>query len=265
MAESASDSRLVLRRAFMILSAFKADQEVRTLAEITREVGLPKSTVHRLAQQLVDEGALERSAGGYRLGLQMFEIGSRIGPQRRLREVAAPFMQDLYEATHETVQLGVLDDLEVVYLAKIEGHRAVKLPTWIGCRMPTYCTALGKVLLAFSEPDVVSRVIDAGMTNRTPYTITNPRVLAQQLADIARAGVAYDREESVVGAACAAAPIFDWRGRSIGALSVSGPMVRFDPMQISQRLRRAADSVTRIMRGRPPQDVEWLQGPARTG
>lgn len=252
-ARSDGGAGVLLSRAFRVLGAFEAEQPEMSLAELARAVDLPKSTVHRLAQQLVAEGALERCGMGYRLGLRMFEIGSIIGPQRRLREMAVPYMQDLYEATHETVQLGILDYLEVVYIEKIESHRSVKLPTFVGARMPAHCTALGKVLLAFRDREVLDLLLTCDMANRTPYTITVPSVLVTELNDVARAGLAFDREESVVGVGCVAAPVFDWKGRSIAALSVSGPLSRFNPDAIANRLGHAANAITKLMRGRVPE------------
>lgn len=246
---------VLLNRAFRLLGAFGAEQPEMSLAELARAVDLPKSTVHRLAQQLVAEGALERCSMGYRLGLRMFEIGSIIGPQRRLRELAVPYMQDLYEATHETVQLGILDYLEVVYIEKIESHRSVKLPTFVGARMPAHCTALGKVLLAFRDREVLDLLLACEMGNRTPYTITVPSVLVSELNVVAQVGLAFDREESVVGVGCVAAPVFDWRGRSIAALSISGPLTRFNPDAIANKLSHTANALTRLLRGRVPDSL----------
>lgn len=242
------EGRLVLRRAFTILGAFTPQREELSLAELTKSVNLPKSTVHRLAQQLVDEGALDRTEFGYRLGLRMFELGTRAGPERQIREVAVPFMRDLYETMRETVQLAVLDGLEVVYLEKIEGPRSVRLPTQVGCRMPAYCTALGKVLLAYADRERIDQIFSQAPIRRTPYTITQTSVLVDQLAAVAQQGVAYDREESVVGAACVAVPLLDRSGAPIAALSVSGPMTRFDPQAVSHRLRRTAHAVTQAFR-----------------
>ena len=127
-------------------------------------------------------------------------------------------MEDLYESTHETVHLGMLDGIEVIYVDKIAGHRGVSVPTSVGRRMPAHCTGLGKAILAFSDPELTNRVISAGLRRARPTRLSCPMCCGR----VGRArirGVAYDREESVLGVACAAAPIrgqdgtLSWRSR----------------------------------------------------
>ena len=150
-------ARSVLERAFRILGAYSpADREL-TLAEMTRRTGIPKPTVHRLAGELLALGLLEGERGVYRLGMRMFELGQLVPLQRDLREEALPFMQDLFEATHETVHLAVLDGTEVLYIEKISGHRRVAAGSRIGGRLPAHCTAVGKAIIAVSPPGVLER------------------------------------------------------------------------------------------------------------
>lgn len=242
-AASSADDRSVLAKAFRILGAFESDHEEISLVELAELTGLPKPTAHRLAGQLVAVGALERYYGNYRLGMRMFEIGGRVHMQRYLRERAQPFLADLYEATHETVHLGVRDGLEVLYIDKVAGHNKVDVPTWIGCRMPLYCTGLGKVILAYSEQQVVDEVIERGLARRTPYTIVAPQVLVEQLEQIRSEGVGYEWEESTIGVTCGAAVAMDRRGRPVAAMSVTGPMTRFDPGRVTPALKRARDGL----------------------
>lgn len=242
-AASSADDRSVLAKAFRILGAFESDHEEISLVELAEITGLPKPTAHRIAGQLVAVGALERYYGNYRLGMRMFEIGGRVHMQRYLRERAQPFLADLYEATHETVHLGVRDGLEVLYIDKVAGHNKVDVPTWIGCRMPLYCTGLGKAILAYSEPRVVDEVIERGLDRRTPYTIVTPQVLIEQLDQIRSDGISYDWEESTIGVTCAAAAALDRKARPLAAISVTGPMNRFDPARVAPALKRARDGL----------------------
>lgn len=233
------DDRSVLGKAFRILAAFQRGRTELTLAELADLTELPKPTAHRLAGQLVELGALERSHGQYRLGLTLFELGGLVVAQRQIRERAQPFLEDLYEATHETVHLGVLDGDEVVYVDKISGHKRVDVPTWVGSRMPLYCTGLGKAILAHSATPVVRRVLSQELARRTPYTIVSPQVLAEHLQKVREEGVAFDWEESTIGVACAAGPILDRRNQAFAAISVTGPMNRIDPERVVPALRKA--------------------------
>jgi IclR family transcriptional regulator, acetate operon repressor len=241
----------VLGKAFRVLDSFGPETGSLTLGEVARRASLPKSTVHRIVGQLTQWGVLERTDGGFRLGIRLFEWGSLVPHQRELREAAVPFMEDLYESTHETVHLGLLDGTEVIYVDKIAGHRGVSVPTSVGRRMPAYCTGLGKAILAFSAPELTDRVINAGLQPRTPYTIVVPDVLRRELARVAARGVAHDREESVLGVACAAAPIRGQDGRPIAALSVTGPTIRVEPERLGPAVRTAALGLTRVLRPPP--------------
>ncbi|MPY81470.1 MAG: helix-turn-helix domain-containing protein, partial [Actinophytocola sp.] len=164
----------VLARALTILTSFEASDAEMSLAELTRRTGLPKPTVHRLVVELSSWGILERTQTGICLGMRLFELGQLAPAQRDLREAALPYLEDLWAATRATVHLAVLDDLEVVYIEKLAGRGGPELPSRVGGRMPTYCTAVGKALLAFSLPEVVHAVVDAGLVRRTPRTIVMP-------------------------------------------------------------------------------------------
>jgi DNA-binding IclR family transcriptional regulator len=238
-------ARSVLERAFRILGAYGPADRKLTLAEITRRTGIPKPTVHRLAGELLALGVLEGERGVYRLGMRMFELGQLVPRQRDLREAALPFMQDLFEATHETVHLAVLDGTEVLYIEKISGHRRVAAGSRIGGRLPAHCTAVGKVILAFSPPDVLDAVLAAGLVRRTAFTITAPSVLRRQLAKAAGAGVAYEREESDLGVTCAASPVRGFGNHVVAAISITGPVIRLDPERYAPTVRLAALALSR--------------------
>lgn len=164
----------MLGKAVALLLAFTPRDRGVSLAELVRRTGLSKSTAHRMLGDLVDVGLLERTANGYRLSGMVFELGMRASVERRLIEVATPFMQDLYERTHETVHLGVPEGTEVVYVFKVAGHRQATSPSRIGGRMPLYCTAIGKAILAHSAPELFTAVVEAGLRRRTPHTIVAP-------------------------------------------------------------------------------------------
>jgi DNA-binding IclR family transcriptional regulator len=243
----------VLSRAVLLLDAFTADDHDLPLAELVRRTGLPKTTAHRMLGELVTLRLLERTDAGYRLGGRLFELGMRASVERGLMEVAIPYMEDLYERTHETVHLGVREGTEVVYVAKLGGHRQAVAPSRVGGRMPLYCTAIGKALLAFGPAGLVDEVAEAGLVRRTPRTIVAPGVLRRQLMTIRESGISYEHEESTVGLSCVAAPVLDPGEQVIAAVSVTGPVTRFRPESVASTVHAAAAGIAATWARRPTQ------------
>ncbi|UMG94149.1 IclR family transcriptional regulator [Nocardioides sp. TF02-7] len=230
----------VLGKAMRILHAFAPDDHEVTLAELVRRSGLHKATTHRLAGELVRHRLLDRTEGGYRLSGGLFELGMRASVERSLLELAMPFLQDLYERTHETVHLGVREGHHVVYVAKIGGHRQARAPSRTGGRMSLHCTGIGKALLAHSNPRLRAEVLAGPLPRRTPHTIVAPGLLERQLRAAVEEGVAFEREESALGIACVAAPVLLDGHELAAAISVTGPTTRFRPEQHAAAVRAAA-------------------------
>jgi DNA-binding IclR family transcriptional regulator len=237
------DTNTVLGKAVSVLFAFTVDDHVLTFTELRQRTGLAKGTLHRMLNDLVGVRLLDRTPDGYRLSSQMFELGMRASVERGLLEVATPFMEDLYERTHETVHLGVLEGAEVVYVAKIGGHRQAPAPSRIGGRMPLHCTALGKALLAHSSKELLRDVLQAPLTRRTPRTITQPGRLNRQCEQVRETGLAYEHEESAIGIACVAAPVLDADDQPVAAISVTGQVPVFRPETHASAVRAAAAGV----------------------
>jgi DNA-binding IclR family transcriptional regulator len=246
------DLGTVLGKVVAVLFAFRVEDHGLSLAELARRTGLAKGTLHRIVGDLVDVRLLDRTDHGYRLSVQVFQLGMRATVERGLLEVATPFMEDLYERTHETVHLGVLDGCEVVYVGKIGGHRQAAAPSRIGGRLPLYCTAVGKALLAFSPPELFAQVVEAGLPRRTPRTITAPGLLRQQLHRVVESGVSFEYEESAVGIACIGAPVLDVGDRAVAAISVTGPVPRFRPEAFVPHVKAAAAGTAALMRRPAP-------------
>ncbi|SEG66021.1 DNA-binding transcriptional regulator, IclR family [Thermomonospora echinospora] len=239
----AVDTRSVLGKVAAVLYSFTADDHGVGLAELGRRTGLAKGTLHRVLSEMVEVRLLERTGNGYRLSGQVFQLGMRASVERGLLEIATPFLEDLYERTHELVHLGVLEGTEVVYVAKIGGHRQAVSPSRIGGRMPLHCTAIGKALLGSSPPELLARVVEAGLTRRTAHTITAPGLLRRQLERVSRSGVAFEVEESAAGIACVAAPVLDPADRPVAAISVTGPVTRFRPEDHAVVVKAAAAGI----------------------
>ena len=231
----------VLARAAMILGAFDGAAPSLTLSELSSRAGLPKSTVHRFAEQLLELGWLERANGGYRVGMRLFEVGGLADRRNRMRDKALPILQQLSAVTQCAVHLAVLDRCEVVYLDKLP-IRGLDLPTREGGRMPAHCTSLGKALLAFGHDEDVERVIARGLPGRTSATITSADALRAELAAVRKSGLAYDRDEGCPGISCVGAPIRG-SGRAIGAVSVAGFSGDIDIRSVSGAVQRAAAAI----------------------
>ena len=244
---SLTESRdTMLERGVFILQSFRPTGQPQTLSAIARRTDLPKSTTHRIVDVLAGQGLLERTAEGWVLGRALFELGELVPIKRRLRETALPFMEDLYEATHETVHLAVRDDLDVLYAEKIRGHAGVDMPSRVGGRLPLSSTGVGKTLLAFSPTSLVEEVVSRPLRRLTEHSISDPAVLQDELATIRAAGVGYDREEAALGVSCVAAPVLV-RGEPVAALSVSVPSGQLQPGRLAPAVRTAALALGRAL------------------
>jgi DNA-binding IclR family transcriptional regulator len=234
----------VIGKVTAILDAFTVDDHGVGFAELQRRTGLAKATLHRLTADLTAVRLLDKVDGRFHLGGYLFELGMRASVERDLLEVATPFLEDLYERTHETVHLGLREGTEVVYVAKLGGHRQARAPSRLGGRMPLYATAIGKALLAHAPGDVRSEVLGRPLTRLAPRTITAPGVLVHQLDEIIETGLAYEFEESAVGIVCVGAAVMDGADTAVAAISVAGPVTRFLPQRHAASVRAAAAGIT---------------------
>ncbi|GAA4835291.1 IclR family transcriptional regulator [Actinomycetospora corticicola] len=241
----------VLGKALTVLQAFTVEDTELGFAELGRRTGLAKATLHRTLAELLEHRLLERPDGRYRLSGLVFELGMRAAVGRSLLEVAAPYLEDLFVRTRETVHLGVREGTEVVYVAKSGGHRQVDAPSRLGGRMPLHATAIGKVLLAHAPPDVRETVLRGRPARLTPRTVVNVEVLRRQLDRVHERGVALEHEESAVGVTCVAAVVADREGGAHAAVSVTGPVHRFDPERHLDAVRAAGAGIASMLaRGR---------------
>jgi DNA-binding IclR family transcriptional regulator len=236
------DSSTVLGKIMAVLEAFSIDDTALSLAELGRRTRIPKGTLHRVLSDMVAVRLLDRAESGYRLGGHLFELGMRASVERSLLEVAIPILEELNARIHETVHLGVLDGTDVVYLTKIGGRRQASAPSRIGGRMPVYCTAIGKVLLANADAALRDQVLAGPLTRHTPRTMVLPGTLRNQLDRIAADGVGFEFEESAPGLVCVAAPVRE-ENRVVAAISVAGPSHRFHPDAHAAAVRAAAEAI----------------------
>lgn len=218
----------LIDRISLVLDAFEGPGRL-TLAQIVRRTGLPRSSAHRMLERLVRLRWLRRNRRDYELGMRLVELGSLAVHQDRLVRAAGPPLGELHRATGLVVHLAVLDGPDVVYLDKIADHALGAIPTRVGGRQPAHCTAVGKAMLAYGDNEVDLRV------RKTKYSISTGSQLAAELAKVRAHGVAFEREESLLGFGCVAAPI-GGPGAAVAAVSVCGPMNRmmFDQRMVAQ-------------------------------
>jgi DNA-binding IclR family transcriptional regulator len=237
-----------LGRVISVLDAAASGRGVVSRGYIARRTGLPKATANRIVAQLISAQLLEPQQGGVGLGIRVFEWGMRAGPTGiPLREVSLPHLEDLYEITHGHVQLAVRDDLEVVYLHKISGNRSIPMATRAGGRAPLHCTGSGKVLLAFAPTGILPRLIlERGLQARTSRSITDGRVLEDELSLIRDQRYAIDNEEFARGIRSVAAPI-TYQGEVVAAVSISGDAHRLSASSLTPALRATTAAINRSL------------------
>ncbi|MBM2620692.1 IclR family transcriptional regulator [Actinoplanes sp. LDG1-06] len=233
----------VIGKVSLILDSFTADDRGIGFAELQRRTGLAKATLHRLTGEMVDARLLDRVDGKFHLSGHLFALGMRASVERSLIEVATPFLEDLYERTHETVHLGLREGGEVVYVAKIGGHRQARAPSRLGGRLPLHATAIGKALLAFAPDSVREDVLTRPLGRLAPRTVTSAVMLRRQLDEAAETGLTYEAEESAVGIVCVGAPVLDGDDLAVAAISVAGPATRFHPRKHGASVKAAAAGI----------------------
>jgi DNA-binding IclR family transcriptional regulator len=249
-------------RLLDVLAAFDHRSPALSLTEIGRRADLPLATVHRLAGTLVRRGALERDeSGSYHIGLRLWEIASLAPRGVALRQAAMPFLEDLYEATHENVQLAVRDGVDVVYTERISGRSAVGVRTQVGARWPLHATGVGLVLLAYGGARLQEEVCVRQLASFTPHTVTDPARLRRILADVRRTGCAVSDRQITDDALSVAAPVRGPRGDVRAAVSV---VVHADSAPIRALIpavQIAARSVSRTLGRRPGRGGVPASGP----
>lgn len=216
-----------LERALTVLEFIRTRKRVG-VRELTREVGLHRSSIYRMLSVLQRWGYVrEDSDGVYCLGWRFLEMAGEVNYYEEITRVAMPLLEDLMRSTRETTHLMALEGVEVVYLAKVESPETIRMHSRVGARRPAYCTAGGKILLAHLPLDERARRIRACRMERlTDNTLTEPEALMEVLDQVAARGWAGDDEEVEVGVCCVAAPIVTEHGTAVAAVTVSSPTFR---------------------------------------
>ena len=214
-----------------VLKAFTSSTPNWGVSDLAAHVRQSKSSVHRILSTLTDEGLLEQdpSTGRYRLGLALFDLAAAVPSQRTLHEAVLLPMTDLRNKTGETVQVGVLDGRQVVYVERLDSPNTLRMFTQLGRRNDAHCTGTGKALLAFlGQPQLEKLMNGWDPPRQTEHTIVARAALLNEFELIRNRGFAENRQESKIGLVSIAAPIRDESGSAIAAMSVAGPADRMD-------------------------------------
>jgi DNA-binding IclR family transcriptional regulator len=217
---SEGDERSVAEKVFAIADVFGSAAEL-SLTEIARRADLPVSTAHRLLGEWVAWGGIVRGEDGlYRVGMRLWKLGVRAPTARRLRSVALPFLEDLYELTRENVHLAVRDGLAALYLERISGRSAVAVISDVGSRLPLHATGVGLVLLAAAPPELLAELVASEPRQYLPNTMTSEAELRPRLERIAATGIAVSVNEMTADSFSVAAPIRDHTDTVIASVSI---------------------------------------------
>jgi DNA-binding IclR family transcriptional regulator len=245
---STTPGRSVTSRALAILDAFDSGAPRLSLSEIAARSGTPLTTAHRLLAELADWGALtRRSDGRYEIGRKLWDLGLLAPVQLELRQVAAPFLQDLHTTIRDTVHLAVREGLQALYVERISGRDSVPIVSQVGSRLPLHATGVGKVLLAAAPQDVVEQALRS-LTRQTRHTVVDPGRLRRELAEVRRRRYARTSEEMSAGAASLAVPVQVERRSGpavVAALGIVVPPHRRDIPRLVPVLEVAARGIGR--------------------
>ncbi len=221
----------VLNKSLSILETLLQHNSPMSMTEISEKLGLYPSTIHRILDTLKHWGYVEQESNNqkYQLGLKLLELGMAKLHQMDLAREASPYLKELVNKCNETVHLGVLEEEEVLYLAKEESSQTIRMCSYVGKRAPVHCTALGKVILAYLPEGEKKKILGKRELPRlTEKTITDKEELEKELNRIKKQSFALDRGENEKDVRCIAAPIRNFQGKIIAAVSISGPAFRID-------------------------------------
>jgi len=259
-AEAARDARggiQVIERMMKLLDVLSGHPDPVSLKQLALESALHPSTAHRILAAMAAAGFVERSdPGTYRLGIRLLELGNVVKSRISIGQAAMPLMQDLHRQIGESVNLGVRQGDEIVYVERTSSGRAsVRVVHLVGARAPLHVTAVGKLYLAEAPPqEVRDYARRTGLPGFTAASLTTLPALERELERVRRHGVAFDNEEIEPGLRCIAAPVRDDQGALAAGLSVSAPAERHSP-DWAPRVRAAAEAISRAIGGTPAGHV----------
>lgn len=212
-----------LARGLKILALLGQTENGSTITEVAEYLGIDKGSASRLVSTLAQYGYVEKDdiSRRYHVGPQVVSLSRSVLTRLPMREAAKPYLRQMMERTGECAHLAVPAQGKVLYIDQVESPVTLRVNAQVGTMNPMHCTALGKVLLAYGDQE-----IPIDLAPYTPKTITDPETLLRHFEEIRQLGYAVDDEEFDLGVRCIAVPVFDFRGKAVGAIGISGPATR---------------------------------------
>jgi len=251
MASTEANPSTAVERALAILEGVGQRRDGMTNSEISRRLGIPKSSASYLLRTLEQCGYLRRNdeTGKYRLGLKILSLGRDALTGLDIGDIARPVLRALVERTQMTAHLAVLDHGEAVYIEKVDAPGFIKMDTWVGRRMFVHSTSVGKSLVAHLEKPAVEAILrQHGLKKRTPKTITTHARYFAELEKVRQQGYAVDDEENSIGARCVGAPVFDPLGNVEAAVGLSGTILQLNDANLPRIAELVKDAARKISR-----------------
>lgn len=239
----------VLVRASRMLRAFSEDEPDLDLGALSARSGLPRSTTHRIATELVTLGLLDRTATGYTVGTGLWEIGELSPVSLRLRERALPHLLELYAATGENVHLALLAGTEALYVARLTGPGSVPTLSRMGGRLPLHTTGVGKALLATQDTAWLDAFFALPRERETLHSVTDEAALRDEIARARASGYATTRQEMTLGNVSIAAALPHIAGLPRAAVGVVTHLGRADEGRLAPLVMRTAAEIGRSLSG----------------
>ncbi len=270
-ADGRTDTSQSVVRGLAILSSFSPERRLIGVSEVARELGLSRSTAHRYVATLARLGYLyqDPATRKYVLGPRVLELGFTAINSMELRDVAAPHLRRLCDETGHTVNMAILDDVDIVYVERVRASRrhqdAIDLDLHVGSRLPAYCTSMGKVLLAFlpdaERDEVLKRTT---LARRGPNTLTSRTALTAELERVRESRVAVNDEELAYGLRSVAVPVIGAGGEAVAAVNLAAhrTMVSLDDLvaRLGPLMQRTAAEISAQLGYRPAAGVPSSRG-----
>lgn len=233
-----------VRNALRILRTYTLNDSEKSISELAESLNLGKSTVSRLMTTLASEGFVIKDpvTHKYRLGLSVLTLGGVIKSNIEINKEAAPVVHQLVNEIGETAHIAIIDGTDTIYIHKEECNHPVRIQTYLGRRNPAYCTSSGKVLLAFNDESVVNQLIENGLKKIRKNTVADPKKLREMLALIREDGYATSFSELTEGVVSIAAPVRDYTGKVVAAITVVGPVQRIHDNKVPLFIKKVIEA-----------------------
>lgn len=219
-----------LLNGLRVVESLAGSARLRGVTELARELGISKTSTHRLLQTLASRHyvAKDEEGGGYKLTMRLWEVGAQVMSRNDVKRMGGAYLRKLADNTGESAHMTVLNGMEVVYIDKIDGRQPLRAFSPIGGRAPAYCVATGKALIAYQSEDFL-RALEGELKPYTKRTITSAQALRADLARVKRLGYAVNRCEWRDNICSIGAPVFDASGSVVAGIGISGPADRLPP------------------------------------